>query len=706
METVSAWSRLILGTVSLLAAISLASAQDIKKLADMQLSDLAEIPVVSAARHEQSRFGSPRSVGVISAEEIRRRNFRNVPEAVGSIAGVYLQQTNYAGGSPIIRGMIGNRILLLLNGIRLNNGTYRLGPNQYLSFIDINQVERIEVVRGAGSILYGSDAFGGVINVITKVAPDPRLGEELGAAVHVRFASADSSGAGRVQVSGASGRFGFVGGVTREQFGDLRAGAGRGVQPYTNYGVSAGDFSVTYAVNRNATISAGIGTLRQSDVPRTDSLASRSDLEHQWDSEGRHMLFAQYSQTEVSRYVSALRVSLGYQQPFEVLRRITASAPQVESRHRDQVHTAEAGVQLSSAIGASHSLIYGFAAAQDSVHSSRTDVNLGSLMSTSRPGNYPDRSRFGSFGIFLQDEVRISSRLDAVLGARYDRYQLTADVSDPFFGAVKVRAAPAAVNGSMHFIYKLSRHVSATGGVAQGFRAPNIDDSTILGGVGSRYEIPNAQLRTERSVNLESGLRVQGRAGNASVVVFEDRYRDLIDRAPVLFRGLGFVDQNGNGIKDGREPDVFQRRNISRADVHGVELEAMVNLTERWTWTQTATWTRGTDLSIHEPMTRIPPLNGASRLTWQSARTVWVEGALVAATGQHRLGRADKSDWRIGPGGTAGYAVVHLRLGLRRSPLAGLSVALENVTNRRYRLHGSGFDRAGINLVLGYTRLF
>ena len=126
---------------------------DVRKLAELDLKQLSEIPIVSAARHAQSREDSPRSVSVVTSEEIRRRNFRNVPEAVASVAGVFLQQTNYAGGSPIIRGMVGNRILIMINGIRLNNGTYRLGPNQYLNQIDINQVERIEVVRGAGSVL-------------------------------------------------------------------------------------------------------------------------------------------------------------------------------------------------------------------------------------------------------------------------------------------------------------------------------------------------------------------------------------------------------------------------------------------------------------------------------------------------------------------------------------------------------------------------
>lgn len=688
-----------------LAAL-VASAQEVTQLADLNLAELAEIPIVSAARHEQNRLGSPRSVSVITGEEIRRRNFRNVPEAVATMTGVYMQQSNYGGGSPIIRGMIGNRILLMVNGIRLNNATYRLGPNQYLNLIDINQVERIEVVRGAGSVLYGSDAMGGVINVITKSAPDPSQGSELAGFARVRFASSDSSGAGHIQASGAQGHVGFLGGYTREQFGDLRAGSGRGVQKFTGYKESAGDLTLRFALGSKGSLVAGVSRLVQNEVPRTDLLAAGSDLEYLWQPQGRDLFYTQYTDNAVSHYIDAIQITFSYQRPFEYIQRIVASDPMTERHHRDSVHSVEAGLQLTSALGKFHVFTYGFTTTADRVMSTRIDTSLLTGASIPKPGNYPDGSRFSGAAFFVQDEVGLSKRLDAVVGVRYDRFQLHADLFDPATGNMTVRGAPAALTGNGHLLYKLTGHVSATAGVSQGFRAPNVDDSTILAGVGSRFEIPNVNLQPERSINVEYGLRAQGHRGSLSVVVFQGRYEDLIDRAPALLNGLPFLDLNGNGIKDVKEQDIFQRQNVSRAAVSGFELEALVSIADDWTWSHNTTWTRGTDLSLGQPLTRIPPLNGASRLTWQPRRCFWVEAAIVAATAQHRLAPADKTDIRIGPGGTAGYAVFHLRAGLSRSALAGLSVTLENVTNRRYRLHASGIDRPGINLVVGYARAF
>ena len=684
----------------------IAYGQSINALNDMTLTQLADVKVVSAARHEQDRVSSPRSMSVITAEEIRRRNFRNVPEAVGSLAGVYLQQTNYGGGSPIIRGMVGNRVLIMVNGIRLNNATYRYGPNQYLNSIDIHQVERIEVVRGAGSVLYGSDALAGVINVITKQAPDARHGSEFGAYTHVRFGSADSSGAGRIETSGHVGKVGFLGGFTKEQFGDLHGGIGRGLMTHTGYRHQTGDFSLRFAAGAKGSIVAGASRVRQRDVERNDTLWAGTDLEYVWQPQGRDMLYVQYTAEELGRYVSAVQVSFSYQRPIEYLRRIAATDATTERRHWDTVDMLETGVQFTSSLGKLQVLTYGFGATSDWVGSTRTDMNLRTGAVTKKAGNYPDGSRFSTLAFFVQDEIQVWRHLDAVAGVRYERIHIRAGLFDAPSGAFSLDGSPSAFTGSAHLLYKLKPYLALTGGVSQGFRAPNIDDSTILGGSGARYEIPNGNLKPERNLNIEYGVRLQNHRGQISVAAFADRYRDLIDRAPALYQGLPFLDLNGNGIKDGKELDIYQRQNVSRAIVRGVEFESLLNISPSWTWSHTTTYTRGSDISQHQPLTRIPPLNGVSRLTWQSRRPFWIEGAMVASLGQHRLSPADRSDIRIGPWGTGGYAVFHLRTGLNRTALSGLAVTLENVTNRRYKLHGSGLDRPGMNVVVGYARSF
>jgi outer membrane cobalamin receptor len=123
--------------------------------------------VVTATRTRTPIDRTPAAVSYLTAQQIREQNGRSVPEMLMPMAGVWMQKTNHAGGSPFLRGLTGNQVLIMTDGIRLNNATYRFGPNQYLSTIDPFTVSGVEAFRGVGGTLYGSDAIGGVININT-----------------------------------------------------------------------------------------------------------------------------------------------------------------------------------------------------------------------------------------------------------------------------------------------------------------------------------------------------------------------------------------------------------------------------------------------------------------------------------------------------------------------------------------------------------
>ena len=122
--------------------------------------------------------------------------YRTSPEALSGTTGVFVQKTNHGGGSPFVRGLTGNQTLLLMDGIRLNNATYRYGPNQYFNTIDAWTVSKIELARGTGSVQYGSDALGGVIQVFTK---DPSFNKDakLHTTVRGKLATQDIEYSGR-----------------------------------------------------------------------------------------------------------------------------------------------------------------------------------------------------------------------------------------------------------------------------------------------------------------------------------------------------------------------------------------------------------------------------------------------------------------------------------------------------------------------------
>ena len=198
-----------------------------------------------------------------------------------------MQETNDGGGSPIIRGLVGNQILILVDGIRLNNGAYRLGPNQYLNTIDLNQIERIEVVRGAGSVLYGSDALGGVVNIITRAAGREDGTGAVGTRWFSRLSSANTGAIGRGEVSLQTGAVGFVGGLTLKQFGALRGGQDTGVQTLTGYDEWDGDAKAAFQLAAHQELIVAGQRVTQRHVQRADVITAGTDLKWTWNPETR-----------------------------------------------------------------------------------------------------------------------------------------------------------------------------------------------------------------------------------------------------------------------------------------------------------------------------------------------------------------------------------------------------------------------------------
>ncbi len=164
----------ILFAIPLLFNILFVSAQhgeEDKK--DTAIRSMDEV-VVTAQRHQQQSLLVPYSVNTLSQQHIGEMNPRTTPEALMRMNGVFVQKTNHGGGSPFIRGVTGNQTLILVDGIRLNNSTFRYGPNQYLNTIDPYTIKKIEVAKGTGSVQYGTDAIGGVVNILTR---EPQFAE-------------------------------------------------------------------------------------------------------------------------------------------------------------------------------------------------------------------------------------------------------------------------------------------------------------------------------------------------------------------------------------------------------------------------------------------------------------------------------------------------------------------------------------------------
>nr|HPM78902.1 TonB-dependent receptor plug domain-containing protein [bacterium] len=205
-------------------------------LAEDSEDNATELPevVVTAERSPIDLDDAARSVSIITAQQFDERIARTVPESLRATAGILVQRTNLGGGSPFIRGLVGNQVLILIDGVRMNNSTFRGGPNQYLNTIDPFFIDRIEVVRGPGSVLYGSDALGGTINIITHRRADFAEAYGVNGRLMSRFTTGEREATEHVGVESNVGQtLGMAVSGSLRQFGDIDPGGSKPLQaPY------------------------------------------------------------------------------------------------------------------------------------------------------------------------------------------------------------------------------------------------------------------------------------------------------------------------------------------------------------------------------------------------------------------------------------------------------------------------------------------
>jgi hemoglobin/transferrin/lactoferrin receptor protein len=228
---------------------------------------------ITAQRQEDLSREVSQSVTVVSQEQLLQNAPRTTPEALMNQTGIWVQKTNHGGGSPIIRGLVGNQVLLLIDGIRLNNSTYRYGPNQYLNTIDPGLVDRIEAIRGSGSVLYGSDALGGVVQVISKLPSFSSHKTNVSGSVLGKWMSNQMEMSGRAEIEIASKRVAFLGGFSERHFGELVAGGDLGTLSPTGYNERAGDAKLLLRTGSAGLLTASFQQLTQSEVPRYDQVS-------------------------------------------------------------------------------------------------------------------------------------------------------------------------------------------------------------------------------------------------------------------------------------------------------------------------------------------------------------------------------------------------------------------------------------------------
>lgn len=665
--------------------------------------------VVTALRSERNLAEVPYASATVDRETIRQISPRTSPDALRGLPSVMVQKTGYGQGSPFLRGFTGFRTLMMVDGIRLNNSTFREGPNQYWTTVDPWSVDRYETVLGPASVLYGSDAVGGAMNALT-LAPPAWAGEPTyERLLSYRGATADRSTQLRAGLGArVTEKLGLVAGITWKDFNDVRGGRDVGRQWHTDYGEWDWDLRADYALRPDTILTLAHQQVAQDDAWRThktyygidwEGLKRGDDQGHSYD-QGRELTYLRLAAVDRPGAVSAYNLTVSRQVQEEDLDRRRADSRFDETGF--DVATWGATLSLESETALGH-WVYGVDYHRDNVDSYGRHYNAdGTLNKVDAQGPVADDAAYDLLGLFAQDTLSLfDGALELTPGVRYTWAALDANrVMDPVTGEVTSRDDDwDSVVGSLRALAPLGaeRRHALYAGVSQGFRAPNLSDLTRLDSARStEIETPVDSLDPERFVSAEAGARWQGDRLSAELAYYYTWIEDMIVRVPT------------GAVID--ELDEVTKKNAGDGYLTGVELTLGCRLAEDWHVRLMGSWMTGKvdayptsdPLPVRDYVSRLMPLTGQAALRWQPAgKTYWLEGVVDAAEKADRLSADDQRDTqRIPPGGTPGYVVFTLRGGVTVADVLDLVLALENVADEDCRIHGSGVNEPGRNLVL------
>ncbi len=710
MRRLFSWPAVVAGL--LLAAMPFSSrAQAATNQAPAVLQRLPDV-VITASRASRPLPDEPGTVYVFSRQEdAAAASDRTLPDLLAGTPSVMLQKTACGQGSPFLRGFTGFRTLCLIDGVRLNNSVFRDGPNQYWNTVDPLSIDRTELVMGPGSVLYGSDAIGGTLNAL-PLAPPPWNGAPAWTPeVFYRGATAERSTIGRVQVGGRPDpRVGFVGGYSYKDFGDLIGGDTVGRQRHTGYGEQDWDARLDIFFNPDTTLTLAHQTVTQDDAWRThrtiygidwQGLSHGTDLIHSFDQQ-RDLSYAKFRTVNLDGPVNRVTVTLSQQVQQEDQYTVPGSPTADRVRQGFDVSTRGAALQLESDTRFGN-WVYGAEYYRDGVDSyNRKYRPDGSLSSVGIQGPVADDATYDTLGLYVQDTIKLCHGwLDVIPGARYTLTSVAADrFQDP---VTKLATSLAndweAVVGSLRLLCPLTanREHVVFASVAQGFRAPNLSDLTRLDVARSgELEVPSPNLDPEKFVSGEIGIKTKCGPISAQAACYYTMIDDMIVRAPT-----------GDMIGSLRE---VTKRNAGSGYVQGAELTAQYAFTPQWSARVAGSWMDGrvdaypTTTAAKERgyLSRVMPPSATAAVRWQTeSGKYWCEAAANMADKSDKLSVDDTRDTqRIPPGGTPGYAACHLRTGAQITEYLRLTVALENIFNEDYRIHGSGVNEPGRNLVV------
>ena len=698
--------------------------------------------VISASKFSELKKDVPQQIRTITSSEIGFNNQPTTAEMLQQSGSVFVQKSQLGGGSPIIRGFEANKVLIVVDGIRINNAIFRGGHLQNILRFDQNVLDRAEIVMGPGAVIYGSDALGGVMHLHTKKPKFATKDFEASGSSMFRYGSAMNEFTGNVQFNLASRKWASFTAITNSQFGDLI----QGKSPVKGAGNWTKPFVVNHINGKDSVIAnANIYSQSPTGYKQTDIIQKVSFKQNQY---LQHDLNLQVSNTGiVNRYDRLSEISKGipvvaewyYGPEYRFLGaytlnhqrktkltdnfRVIVSRQDVCESRNSRNFNASYLTQRNEKVGIyalnidaekqinGYEVRYGFEGFINDVQSTALAINVNTINTTKAASTrYPNNgSKYGALAAYTTITKELNERMVLTSGLRITQTNLSAKFSDTLFYKLPITEftkSNTALNGNVGAVATIFNKTTVQANVATGFRVPNIDDfAKIFGSKINQVIIPNSMLIPEKTINTEIGINYQDEKRIAvSLNYWYTFLYDALALKPYQLNGSDSV------AYDGVMSRVYAMQNSDRGFINGFNVNLKLILTPFLSFESQFSNTMGsiTSSGISVPLDHIAPNFGKTSMLYRYKR---VKTELFAMyNGAKKL-----KDYSPSGEDNIEYATVigmpkwvtfnfRSQYNFNKNILARL--AIENIFDKQYRTFGSGISAPGRNVILSVQANF
>ena len=693
--------------------------------------------VVTTNRWEENKSNIPNTIKVVTPRDVDFQNPQTTADMLGISGNVFIQKSQLGGGSPMIRGFATNRLLIVMDGVRMNTAIFRSGNLQNVISLDANSLDHTEVIFGPGSVIYGSDAIAGVMSFHTL---SPRLAYDgspsLSAGAMTRFSSANLEKTGHIHFNLGLKNWGFLSSLTYTDLDDLvmgSTGPDEYLRPTYQDKINGNDTVLVNPDPKEQKISGynqinfmqkilfspaneweleyGFHYSTSSDVPRYDRLLrTRSNTlrSAEWYYGPQDWMMHSLSATNYSpnSIYDLSRIVAAYQ--FFGESRHDRNLNAINRTNRvEKVYAYSINIDLLKDLNNNSNLYYGAEIVLNKVGSTGTTENILTGVTLPDASRYPDGSTWNSYGAYITYKNQLSPQYILQTGVRYNYVTLDAEFDTtyyPFpFTTAQMRAG--ALTGNAGLVWHPQSDWQININLSTGFRAPNVDDlGKVFDSEPGSVVVPNPDIKPEYAYNAELGLmKVFGTAAEFDVAGYYTYLDNALVRRDFTLNGLDSI------IYDGTSSQVQAIQNAAYAYIWGVEAELDINFTDYFTFSSQISYQLGKeedDAGNVTPLRHAAPWFGKSELSFRKDRTTVVFYSIYnGEIGYDDLSPSEyEKDYlyaRDADGNiySPSWYTFNLKLSYRVLDNIEVYLGVENLTDQRYRPYSSGITAAGRNFI-------